>query len=139
MLSQITFTSHVRDSVTFEAYREIGVRNDAICKSLGFTGRLFVVESEQLNIIEGPSDINEKYYSAFVNDPRAKVTIRHFSRDIARRDFQDYGVWVNHSLMNKNLPAELHSLTKDTLDTAMTPHLPLRLRLIIDSYIRPKL
>ena len=139
MLSQITFTSHVRDSVPLEAYVDIGVKNDAICKSLGFTGRLFVVESEQLNIIEGPSDLNKKYYSAFVNAPRAKVTIRHFSRDIPKRDFQDYSVWVNHKLMSKNLPPEFHNLTKDTLDSALTPDLPLKLRLIIDGYIRPKL
>lgn len=139
LLSQIIFTTHLNGEIPIEDYIAIGVKNDTICNTLGFTGRLFVVENEHLNIIEGPSELNENYYTAFVKDPRASSTLRHFSQTIETREFPDYGVWAKHSAMPDNVPPEIKPLTQESLNAALVPNLSVKLRLIIDGYIGGKL
>jgi len=53
MLSQMAFTTHAKEGFSLEEHIAIGSKNDAICKSIGFTGRIYANEVENFNIIEG--------------------------------------------------------------------------------------
>lgn len=129
----------MNDILPVSDYVEMGIKNDAICKSFGFTGRLFVNEYETLNIIEGPHELNESYFQAIVNDPRSTATLRHFSRQLESREFHDYSVWAAHSQMPHVLPKRLNLLCGSRLDQALVPNLSLKVRLIIDGYVRANL
>lgn len=75
--------------MTIEELVSIGVDNISICKSLGFTGRLFAIENEHLSVLEGAADLIENYFQAFSGDERVGSTLRHFSRLIESREFPD--------------------------------------------------
>jgi hypothetical protein len=139
LLSQIIYTTHLTDDISTEDYLEIGIKNDKICKSLGLTGRLFVVENEHLNIIEGPSSLNEKYFRAFVSDPRVGSTLRHYSTDIETREFSDYSVWVNHTALSASFLGKINHLTRESLNTALPVGLSMKARMMVDGYVRIKL
>lgn len=135
MLSQIAFTTHAHEGLTLEDYKLIGTRNDAICKSLGFTGRIYVNEVENFNIIEGESAMVENYFVAFSNDPRIKLTIPHMSKYIQKRAFKDYQVWGYHSKAGENLPAEIHHLNAQTYQASLPQTISLSLRFLLEGYV----
>lgn len=135
MLSQFVFTTHTRESLSLEYFNTIGVKNDIICKSLGFTGRVFADEVSNFNIIEGKSERVQEYFSAFTSDRRVKVKISHVSKHIQSREFSDYQVWGYHSEASEGLPPQIHKLTAFNFDSSVPFNLPLSLRLLLEGYV----
>ena len=139
MLSQITFTTHAKEGLTLEEHIKIGAKNDAICKSLGFTGRIFANEIQNFNIIEGETDRVEDYYSAFKNDPRIKFSLLHFSKKITTREFNEYQVWGYYSKFQLDFPSQIHSLTAHSFESSIPHNLSFRLRLLLEGYVHENL
>ena len=139
MLSQITFTTHIKEGLTLEEQIKIGAKNDAVCKSLGFTGRIFANEIQNFNIIEGETDLATEYYSAFKNDPRIKFSMLHFSRKITTREFSEYQVWGYYSKLKLEFPSQVHSLTTHSFEGSIPHNLSFRLRLLLEGYVHENL
>lgn len=135
MLSQFVFTTHTRESVNLASFKTIGVNNDIICKSLGFTGRIFANEVANFNIIEGESERVKEYFSAFTSDRRVKVKIAHVNKHIQAREFSDYQVWSYHSEARDEFPPQIHKLTAFNFDSSVPFNLPLSLRLLLEGYV----
>ena len=135
MLSQIVFTTHTRESVSLEYFKTMGVKNDTICKSLGFTGRIFADEVANFNIIEGESERVQDYFEAFRSDRRVKLEILHVNKHIQAREFSDYQVWGYHSETSAGLPPQIHKLTAFNFDSSVPFNLSLSLRLLLEGYV----
>lgn len=135
MLSQFVFSTYTKESVSLEYFRTIGVKNDTICKSLGFTGRVFANEFANFNIIEGEAERVKEYSTAFTSDQRVKVQITHVDKYIQTRVFSDYQVWSYHSKAREDLPPQIHKLTAFNFDSSVPFNISLALRILLEGYV----
>jgi len=139
MLSQMAFTTHAKEGFSLEEHIAIGSKNDAICKSIGFTGRIYANEVENFNIIEGSAQQVEQYYAAFKNDVRVKLTLLHFTRQVTKREFNEYQVWGYYSKGQVNFPPQINHLRPDNFESSIPPNVSLRLRLLLEGYVNESL
>ncbi len=137
-LSQLIYTSTCTASMTPKMAYLTSSKSVDICKSLGLTGRVFANNKQALAMTEGPTEIVRRYYHAVASDSLVENIILHTDREIKAREFANYSVWLNLETPIEFTDTVRH-LTPETLSRAMPDNISLRLRMMVEAYLKPDL
>lgn len=138
MISQLIYTSTMTDAVTPEMAYNMSAHSVGMCQQLGLTGRVFADNQQALVMMEGPTDIVQRYYRTVSEDARVETIMLHTDRKIKAREFRDYSVWLNLKTPIEFSDTVLH-LSRESLNYAMPKIVSARLRIMIEAYITPKM
>lgn len=137
-LSQLIYTSIYMAELTPRRAHETYMESVAACKQLGITGRVFADDQQAIAMTEGPTDILNRYYDAVTADPFVGSTVLHFDRHIPAREFSDYSVWLN-SKETYDVSPQILRLTHETLALALPPNLSTKVRIMIETFVKPEI
>ena len=87
-------------------------------------------------MMEGPTDIVQRYYRTVSEDARVETIMLHTDRKIKAREFSDYSVWLNLKTPIEFSDTVRH-LSRESLNYAMPKIVSARLRIMIEAYITP--
>lgn len=137
-LSQLIYTSTCTDAMTPRMAYLVSEKSVAVCRQLGLTGRVFANNKQALAMTEGPTEIVRKYYQAVATDSLVENILLHTDRNIAAREFSNYSVWLNIDTPI-DFTDTVCRLSEDSLSRAMPANISVRLRMMIDAYLKPDL
>lgn len=136
MISQLIYTSTMTDAVTPKMAYNMSAHSVSMCQQLGLTGRVFADNQQALVMMEGPTDIVQRYYRTVSEDARVETIMLHTDRKIKAREFRDYSVWLNLKTPIEFSDTVCH-LSRESLNYAMPKIVSARLRIMIEAYITP--
>jgi len=137
-LSQLIYTSTCTNAMTPKMAYQVSVQSVSVCQQLGLTGRVFANNQQALAITEGPSELVRRYYQAVCADVLVETMILHTDRDVSRREFSDYSVWLNLGTP-MTFTGTVRHLSAESLKHAMPEAVSGRIRVMIEAYLKPNL
>ena len=137
-LSQLIYTSTCTAAMTPRMAYIVSEKSVDICKQLGLTGRVFANNKQALAMTEGPTEIVRRYYQAVAADGLVENIVLHTDREIKAREFSNYSVWLNLDTPI-NFTNSVCCLSEQTLPRAMPKNISVRLRMMVEAYVKPDL